>query len=331
MQAPKLTCFNGQKATVDVTDKQTYVTGVEMVSSGDTKIPQPKTTTVSAGVQFSVQPVVMPDNRNVTLNLNLNITRMDSPEVPLFPVVCTMKPEGPGQNGKPLVFTQFIQKPRFSTFTAEKSLKMTGGSTALLTGWTHQREVRNEIAPPLLGKIPYVGQLFKTVALSSQKEHLMVMATPRIITLQEEEEKATVASKVTPASLQIDSEEGVKPAVKVKAPVVYSSNRSFRLSYDLGNASAWQDLGSVEVWYTRDAQKWERYPEQVKPIGSIPVTVRTEGRWGFTVIARGKGGQSGSAPSAGDEPQVWIEVGKGSNPEVVGIPSIRAVTVQPRD
>jgi hypothetical protein len=338
MQAPKLTCFNGQQATINLTENQSFVTGIDVVqASGQKKSFLPKTTKIETGFRVNVLPTVSIDSKSVTMQLGVHLTRMDSPKVPVHPVVCGEVCE-PGE--KPLVLTQFVQQPRCSSFAVETSLKVADGATVLLTGWKHHREVRNEIAPPLLAKIPYVGQLFRTVAYSRQKEHLLVMVTPRIITRPEEAQEGAAplpqkpvpaTTGLVPASVTIDADESPRPLPRVKAPVVYSEGRSFRLSYDVSDATEWKELRGVEVWYTRDGQKWDRYPEEVKPTGSVPVTVRAPGRWGFTLIVRGKGGQGGPGPFVGDEPQVWVEAGKATNPDVCGIPSVRAVTVQPRD
>src|SRR5438067_12974523 len=67
MQTPKVTMFNGQRASVDLTEKQAFVVGVDFEDKGAAKLPVPRTKVVTTGLQFSLLPTVSPDNKMVTL------------------------------------------------------------------------------------------------------------------------------------------------------------------------------------------------------------------------------------------------------------------------
>src|SRR5262249_16667517 len=47
MQAPKVTMFNGQRASVDLTEKQAFVVGVDFEEKGATKLPVTRTKVVT--------------------------------------------------------------------------------------------------------------------------------------------------------------------------------------------------------------------------------------------------------------------------------------------
>jgi hypothetical protein len=201
MQAPKLTVFNGQKATMDLTEKQVFVTSAEMVSVGERKIPQLHTKNVGTGLQVSVLPVVAPDNRTVTLQLGVNLTRADVPRLSASAVLMGKSAEKHATAGLTLVAPL---EPCFSTRSFETTLKLADGTTALISGWTQHREVRNQTCPPVLSKIPYINRLFCTMSYGKEREHLLVMVTPRVIVQAEKEEhvpaevKPPVAAEVLP-------------------------------------------------------------------------------------------------------------------------------------
>jgi type II secretory pathway component GspD/PulD (secretin) len=210
MQAPKLTVFNGQKAMLDLTEKQVFVTGAEMVSTGERKMPHLHTKNVSTGLQASVLPVVAPDNRTVTLQLGVKLTRADVPRLSASPIVAAK-----AQEEKPGSAVTMIAplEPCFSTRSFETTLKLTDGSTALICGWTRHSEVRNQTCPPVLSKIPYIGQLFRTLSYGKEREHLMVLVTPRVIVVGEKEEhvplpeaKPTISTELLPMPRPIDSD-----------------------------------------------------------------------------------------------------------------------------
>jgi general secretion pathway protein D len=200
MQAPKITTFNGQAANLDITDRQNYVTGVNQVEREGQVMCEPRTETFSTGLRLSVRPVISADRRAVSLTVSASLTNLDTPAVPLFPVEMPVPTrEADGSPGRPVVFRQFIQQPKFTTLALDRTLKIPDGQTALLSGWTQERETRNEYGPPVLSKIPYVNRLFNNVGYARTREHCLVLVTPRII-VQEEEEVRQTGYSATPAT-----------------------------------------------------------------------------------------------------------------------------------
>jgi general secretion pathway protein D len=69
MQAPRLTAFNGQTATLSVQDSQSFVTNVQVqVTSNGNPVFQPIVTNSGSSVQLTLQPVISADRRFVRLN-----------------------------------------------------------------------------------------------------------------------------------------------------------------------------------------------------------------------------------------------------------------------
>ncbi|MBA4063263.1 MAG: hypothetical protein C0501_06040 [Isosphaera sp.] len=191
MQAPKLTLFNGQTATLSVTDQSFFVTNVQVFSVNgqlvffptNTPLPGPDT-----NFNIGIQAVVSADRRFVRLNLPVQLAAQSGATVPLFPITTFITPvfEG-GSQGLPIPFTQFIQQPSFTSLNIQTTVVCPDGGTVLLGGLKTLQEGRNEFGPPVLSKIPYLNRLFKNVGIGRETRHIMIMVTPRIIINSEEE------------------------------------------------------------------------------------------------------------------------------------------------
>ncbi len=188
MQAPKVTLFNGQTATLSVSDQQFFVASVQVISVNGQLVFVPQNTPIPIGVNITVQAVVSADRRFVRLNLPVTLTTNQSTNVPLFPVTTFITPvfEG-GSQGQPIPFTQFVQQPTFTTVNVQTTVVCPDGGTVLLGGLKTMSEGRNEFGPPFLSKIPYIDRLFKNVGVGRESTHVMIMVTPRIIINSEEE------------------------------------------------------------------------------------------------------------------------------------------------
>lgn len=196
MQAPKLTLFNGQTATMTVSNLQFFVTSVTVVSvngqivfiPNNTPLPGPGDFNQGGLLSITVQGVVSADRRFVRLNLPITMSAQTGATVPLFPITTFVTPifEG-GSQGQPIPFTQFLQQPAYTTLNINTTVVCPDGGTVLLGGFKQLSEGRNEYGPPFLSKIPYLNRLFKNVGIGRETTHIMLMVTPRIIINSEEE------------------------------------------------------------------------------------------------------------------------------------------------
>lgn len=280
MQAPKLTMFNGQRANIDVTEHAMLVVGVEVENKDGKQVQKPVIKKVKTGLEVSMLPTVSPDNKNVTLQFAVH----DSWAEPAPPGSCS-------------------NQPHYRSAKLEKKLKLTDQTTAMMTFRTRWVEARSEYGPPILSKIPYpyINQLYKNVAVAMELEHTFVLVTPRIIVREEPRQTGFTAEQ-----------EVAKPPVaampaKAEAEVMYVNKKAFDLSYELANVGP-SKVESLAVWVTRDGEKWERYPDAVKPTGAVPITVKGDGIYGFTLVPRNGAGVEGSTPRVGDKPQVVVAV-----------------------
>jgi type II secretory pathway component GspD/PulD (secretin) len=207
MQAPKLTMFNGQTATVFISDFAFFTTGLQVFNVGGQFVYIPQNTPFpignaqpqaqagggnaganSPGVSLTIQPVVSADRRFVRLTLPVQLSALTSATVPLFPVTAFITPvfEG-GSQGTPIPFTQFFQQPSFSNISVQSTVVVPDGGTVLVGGLKTLEEGRNEFGPPVLSSVPYLNRLFKNVGIGRETRHLMIMVSARIIIAAEEE------------------------------------------------------------------------------------------------------------------------------------------------
>jgi len=97
------------------------------------------------------------------------------------------------------------------------------------------------------------------------------------------------------------------PPADGPANVTMVNTKSIQLDYDIAEVGS-SKVKSVEVWYTQDGRSWKKTPNDAKPEPPYVVNVPSEGRYGFTLIARSGVGLGLPTPKMGDQPQVWVEV-----------------------
>ncbi len=183
MQAPKVTMFNGQRATVDVTDTRYFLTGVVAKGAGAQATFQPKNEPATTGFRMTAQPVVSPDRRVVQVYLKMEQSDLASPQIPLMPITVPVQKS----DGQSAPFTLFLQQPQFTKFCVDKAVAIPDGGTVLLGGFKKLIESRNEYGPPVLSSIPYVNRLFKNVGYGRDIANVFILVTPRVIVNRETE------------------------------------------------------------------------------------------------------------------------------------------------
>ncbi len=206
LQAPKVTMFNGQLASINDTANKPFVTQIIPVVADFAAAHMPVITVLSEGTSLSVQAVVSQDRRFVRLTLVPVFSQIG--EVSTFTFVGTStsnngtnildpdgNPTGNRNNVQTTTEGATVQLPTFLTTSVSTTVNVPDGGTILLGGIKRLSEGRNERGVPMLGKIPYVNRLFKNVGIGRSTNSLMMMVTPRIIIQAEEEEKLGVGTE----------------------------------------------------------------------------------------------------------------------------------------
>lgn len=207
MQAPKVTMFDGQLASIQDQTQRPFVTSIIPVVGDFAVAQQPVIVVLNEGTQLDVQGIVSPDKRYVRLTLVPFFSQIGDVDTFTFEgrrtsrnsSRATTDTDGDGDideddiieedEEEEIVEGTTVQLPTFAVTTVQTTVSVPDGGTILLGGIKRLAEGRVERGVPVLSKIPYVSRLFRNVSAGRDARSLMLMVTPRII-IQEEEELA---------------------------------------------------------------------------------------------------------------------------------------------
>ncbi len=200
MQAPKVTLFDGQLASIQDQTQRPFVTSITPVVGDFAVAQQPVIVVLNEGTQLNVQAIVSDDKRYVRLTLVPFFSQIG--DVNTFTYEGRRRRTTSNQTRDPatgeiidddeesdIVEGTTVQLPTFAFTSVSTTVSVPDGGTILLGGIKRLSEARLERGVPVLSKIPYVSRLFRNVAISRDARSLMLMVTPRII-IEEEEELA---------------------------------------------------------------------------------------------------------------------------------------------
>jgi general secretion pathway protein D len=204
-QAPTVTMFNGQGASIFDGSSRPFVTAVVPIVGDFAVAHQPIITILPDGTNLNVQATVTENRRFVRLNLvpmfshisevetftfdGSTTTRRTSESV-LNDLLRRIDPSRPAgdQDFETVTSGVTIQLPVVTTTTISTVVSVPDGGTVLLGGIKRMSEGRSEGGLPLLSNIPYINRLFRNTAIGHTTSNQMMMVTPRIIIQKEIEE-----------------------------------------------------------------------------------------------------------------------------------------------
>lgn len=207
MQAPKVTLFDGQIATISDQSQRPFVTSITPVVGDFAVAQQPVIVVLNEGTQLNVQGIVSDDKRFVRLTLVPFFSQIGDVDTFTFEGSRTTRRNSRNQtdtngdgvvneddggevdNEEDIISGSTVQLPTFAFTQVSTTVSVPDGGTILLGGIKRLSEGRTERGVPMLSKIPYISRLFRNVAVGRDASSLMLMVTPRII-IQEEEEFA---------------------------------------------------------------------------------------------------------------------------------------------
>jgi general secretion pathway protein D len=205
LQAPKVTLFNGQQASVIDATSVPFVISVVPVVGDFAAAQMPVIVVLNEGTMMSVQAVVSDDRRYVRLTMVPSFNQIGEVNTFTFEgtetsrsVSASVDDDEDGKNESSDDEEEItrsgttVQLPQFAQITVATTVSVPDGGTVLLGGIKRLREGRNEFGVPLLSKIPYVDRLFRNVSIGRETDSLMMMVTPHIIIQEEEEQRLGV-------------------------------------------------------------------------------------------------------------------------------------------
>lgn len=200
LQAPKVTMFDGQAASITDVAQRPFVVSFEPVVGDFAVAQRPIVIVLNEGTQMNVQSVVSQDKRFVRLTLVPQFTRLESTDREFtFTGRRSTRtgtsilnpngtPSGTRDDEEAIIEGTTVQQPTFGVTSVNTTVSVPDGGTILLGGIKRLREGRTERGTPILSKIPYINRLFKNTAIGRETNTLMMTVTPRIIIPEEEEE-----------------------------------------------------------------------------------------------------------------------------------------------
>ncbi len=209
LQAPKVTLFNGQQASVSDTSQSPFVMSVIPVVGDFAAAQQPVIVILNEGQFLTVQAVVSHDRQFVRLTLvpffsqitDVDTFRFEGEESSVEEVTSRERgsQDTPASTDEQDVSRSrnrtsrgtTVQLPTYSFVSVSTTVSVPDGGTVLLGGIKRLSEGRNEYGVPILNKVPYLNRLFMNVGIGRETQSLMMTVTPRIIIQEEEEELLT--------------------------------------------------------------------------------------------------------------------------------------------
>jgi type II secretory pathway component GspD/PulD (secretin) len=185
VQAPKVTTFNGAPASVFNFTSRYYVQSLIPIVGFGAVAFQPSVGLLPDGVIMSVTPVVSADRRYVRMTMAPFFQTFIEFQTIAIPAAVG----GGGLGGQSSAINAQIQLPVTSVTNVTTTVTVPDGGTGLLGGVKRLREERLEFGVPILSKVPLIDRLFRNIGIGRTTDSLMLMVTPRIIILEEEEER----------------------------------------------------------------------------------------------------------------------------------------------
>ncbi|MCM8819759.1 MAG: hypothetical protein NC925_03075 [Candidatus Omnitrophica bacterium] len=206
---PKIVVVNNQEAKLHIGEKQAYVTSTTTTGQTTSTISE-EVNFIDVGIQLSVTPIINDDGY---------ITMKIRPEVSSVSSILTT----PTGNKIPIV----------DTSTTETTVMMKDATTLLIGGLRKDEKTVSSQETPLLGKVPFLGFLFRTRTDKTERSELLIMITPHIISGDKievaeklpkdyQEYKDITEDKTVP--FQANADKQIKPKLTYKD---YTTNPNF--------------------------------------------------------------------------------------------------------
>ncbi len=162
LSSPRITALNNEEAKIFIGTREVYTTSTSTSSSGGTTTAV-QVNFIDVGIQFKVTP---------TINANGEILMTIAPEV--------------SRVDRYFETPQGDQIPVVDTTNASTRVMVKDGNTIIIGGLISDNTDRTTQKIPILGDIPYIGNVFKHVTEAKEKSELVVFLTPHIVSAEKD-------------------------------------------------------------------------------------------------------------------------------------------------
>jgi Flp pilus assembly secretin CpaC len=189
LQAPEITCLNGQQAHAVFASQLAYISDYEVVSG----FLDPVIQVLNLGTMIEVRPMVSSDRRYVTLDLRSSVTSATlfteylGAVVVLPGVLLNGLTPLPGVDPPVIEFTGAypIELPNVAVQSTSTTVMVPDRGSLLVGGFTRSLDQFSSTRVPLLGSIPFLGRLFGARGRYADRTKLYLMSTVSIINYPE--------------------------------------------------------------------------------------------------------------------------------------------------
>jgi len=172
--APRLTCFNTQRAIFQEVINYNYV---RRVSSDD----EPEIGNIPAGIVFDVQPFVSSDRKTITLILQPSLRSVQSLEELSFHDAAAGADAGGGNGLGLFVYERLIQIATTVLRSVGTTVTVPDGGTILVAGFDEAEDHQGVTTLPFIEGIPIVRQMLRGWARNDGRRSFIVLVSAQIV------------------------------------------------------------------------------------------------------------------------------------------------------
>jgi len=167
LSSPRITATNNQKAVIKVGEDEYFVTEVSSTTTtgtSTTTTPEIELTPFFSGIALDVTPQISKDG-SVILHVHPSVTLTEE------------------QNKTIHIGSETLILPLAQSSVRESDtiIRANSGEVVVIGGLIETYNVDMESKTPILGDIPYLGELFKNKSQTSQKRELVIMLKPIVV------------------------------------------------------------------------------------------------------------------------------------------------------
>lgn len=168
LSSPRVTAVNNQKAVIKVGDDEYFVTDISsqntITASSTSIVPDIELTPFFSGIALDVTPQI-DESGNILLHVNPSVIETEEQEK-----IVTLNQE------------QIVLPLAQSTIRESDTIvRATSGEIVVIGGLMQSVKQQTESKTPLLGDIPYLGNLFKNKKEVESKKELVILLKPTVV------------------------------------------------------------------------------------------------------------------------------------------------------